>query len=518
MRKYIMLLVSVAVLVLGGCDHGFEEMNKNPYGVTKIDPALLFANAVRTTHTGSWEGEQTIVQQFLNAYDLGATSGFNFNLDNNNFNNPKWTTNYENTIKLLVQALALAKDDPQPNINLISMMRIWKAHVFMTLVDTYGDVPYYGAGGGYIDQNFFPAYDDDTEIYADLYRELTAAAADLDPAGSYVPEDLFYGYSSAVPAVTSDVQVGKWKKLANSLLLRLGMRYSKIDAGKAKDIVIEAVNAGVMETNADDAYLRFNTVYPNQLNNGPRTINPRYYYLAEPFVDLLKETNDPRAQFIWGKYAEPNDAPNAVPDVAAANQVGFPVGYNQNTIVNHPDYQGVAGQGFNYSQLNFKVLGSASAPIFFVTHAQTKLLMAEAAHLGWIGGSAQQYYEEGVRASMEEWSLYPNVAAAITVAEQDAYLAQPEVAFNTTDALELTNTQYWIANVGNGAEAFANFRRTGFPALTPNASNGGLPGGGFVRRMAYPDDESSENESSYIAASAAIGGDNLTSRVFWDIP
>ncbi|MBT1707363.1 SusD/RagB family nutrient-binding outer membrane lipoprotein [Fulvivirgaceae bacterium PWU5] len=519
MRKYIILLVSVTILGFGGCDNGFEEMNKNPYGVTKISPALLFANAVRTTHTGSWEGEQTIVQQFLNAYDLGATSGFNFNLDNNNFNNLKWNANYENTIKLLVQAIALAKEEPQANVNLMSMMRIWKAHVFMTLVDTYGDVPYYAAGGAYIEQNFFPVYDDDEEIYEDLYRELTAASIALDPAGSYVPEDLLYGFSSATPAVTADVQAGKWKKLANSLLLRLGMRYSKINPGKGKDIVAEAVNTGVMETNADNAYLRFTTVYPNQLNQGPRTINPRYYYLAEPFVDQLKATDDPRAKYIWGKYSEPNDAPNAIPDVSPANQVGFPVGYNQNTITEHPDYQGTAGQGFNYSQLNFSVVGSAIAPILFVTNAQTKLLMAEAAHLGWIDGSAQQYYDEGVRASMDEWSLYPNTPdVAITPEEQDDYLSLPEVAFNTNDALELINTQYWIANVANGAEAFANFRRSGFPTLTPNAANGGLGGDGFARRMAYPDDESSENETSYQDAALAIGGDNLTTRVFWDNP
>ncbi|MBT1690763.1 SusD/RagB family nutrient-binding outer membrane lipoprotein, partial [Dawidia soli] len=393
MKKYLLLLICSAVLVLGGCDHDFAEMNKNPYGITTINPALLFANAVRTTHPGSWEGEQTIVQQFLNAYDLGATSGFNFNLDNNNFNMPKWNTNYENTIKLLAQAIALAEEDPQPNVNLMSMMRIWRAHVFMTLVDTYGDVPYTEAGRAYLDQNFFPVYNDDQEIYEDLYRELTSASAALDPAGSYVPEDLFYGSSSATPAVTADVQVAKWKKLGYSLLLRLGMRYSKIDPDKAGDIVSEAVNAGVMDTNADDAYLRFTTAYPNQLNNGPRTINPRYYYLAEPFVDQLKGTDDPRAKYIWGKYTEPNDAPNAVPDVAPENQFGFPVGYNQNTVVDHPAYKGTAGQGFNYTQLNFSVVGSAVAPVFFVTHAQTKLLMAEAAYHGWIGGSAQQYYE-----------------------------------------------------------------------------------------------------------------------------
>jgi hypothetical protein len=516
LSKYI-ILAAVAVF-LGACDNGFEEMNTNPYGLTTIDPALLFANAVRTTHPGQWEGEQTIVQQFLNAYDLGATSGFNFNLDNNNFNNPKWNTNYETPVKLLVQAIALAEENGA-NVNLMSMMRIWKAYVFMTLVDTYGDVPYSQSGKAYLEVNYFPAYDDDQAIYEDLYNELRAASAALDPAASYVPEDILYGNSSATPAATAAVQTAKWRKLANSLLLRLGMRYSKVNQGKAAEIVSEAVDAGVMESNADDAYLRFSTVYTNQLNQGPRTINPRYYYMAEPFVNFLKETEDPRAKYIVGKYVEPNNAPSETPDVTLTNQFGFPVGYNQNTITTHPDYRGTAGQGFNYSQLNFRVVGSAVAPILFVTHSQTKLLMAEAAQRGWISGSAQQYYEEGIRASMEEWSLYPNTPdVAITEEETEAYLSQPEVAFDAGNAIEQINTQYWVSNVANGAESFANFRRSGYPVLTPNPANGGLTGGGFVRRMAYPDDESSENESSYQAAVAAIGGDNLTTRVFWDIP
>lgn len=510
------ILTSIALLFLGGCDKGFEELNKNPYGVEKLDPALLFANVERTTHPGFWEGEQTIVQQFLNAYDLGATSGFNFNLDNNNFNNPKWNTNYENPVKLIVQAITLAEQEPA-RVNLMSMMRIWKAYIFMTLVDTYGDVPYSEAGRAYLDGNFFPKYDDDELIYEDLYTELTSAIGALDPAADYVAEDLFYGKSSLQPAGNATAQVAKWEKLGNSILLRLGMRYSKIDPDKAEDIVAEAVAGGVMDSNADDALLVFNSVYPNQLNQGPRTINPRYYYMAEPFVNQLKATSDPRAQYIVGKYADPNNAPNTTPDVTLANQVGFPVGYDQDEILNHPDYQGTAGSGFNYSQLNFSVVGSANAPVFFVTHSQTKLLMAEAAHRGWIGGTAQQFYEEGVRASMDQWSLYPNTPdVAISIADQDTYLSHVDVAYNDTDALELINTQYWISNIANGAESFANFRRSGFPALTPNPANGGLSGGGFVRRMAYPDEESSENEASYQAAVAAIGADDLTTRVFWD--
>jgi len=108
------------------------------------------------------------------------------------------------------------------------------------------------------------------------------------------------------------------------------------------------------------------------------------------------------------------------------------------------------------------------------------------------------------------------------VAEQDAYIAQPAVAYNATDALKLINTQYWIVNITNGTEGWANFRRSGFPDLNRNSYNDVLlenGGDGYVHRFSYPDAELSRNNANYEAAVTAIGGnDDLVARAFWDIP
>lgn len=503
------ILFCTAFVLIAGCDSDFEAINTNPYGISKLDPPLLFANAVRQTHPGHWEGEATIVQQFVNAYNLGATAGPNFNEDTDNFNVPKWNGNYPNTIKLMVNALSLAKKEPG-RANLISMMRIWKALVFMTMVDTYADVPYSEAGKGDYDI-FFPQYDNDQAIYDSLYDELKSATDALSPTGEYVSADLFYRSSGNAAG-----QTAQWKKLGNSLLLRLGMRYSKINPAKAEDMVAEAVSRGVMQSNADDIYLMHNSSYLNPLNNGPRTVNTYYYYVAEPFVDQLKSTNDPRAKFMIGKYANPAQATTTTPDVDLASQFGFPVGYDSETIKDETFNRGTLGGGLNYSQLNFNVLGHAEAPLFFVTNSQTKLLLAEATERGWISseGTVQQLYEAGVRASMDQWSKYPN-GAVIPLTDQDAYLAQPGVAFDAGNALAQIGLQYWISNINNGPEAWANFRRTGYPALQPNMYNNNL-NGGFIRRLAYPNTEAGQNEANYTAAATAIGGDNLTTRVFWD--
>jgi hypothetical protein len=144
-------------------------------------------------------------------------------------------------------------------------------------------------------------------------------------------------------------------------------------------------------------------------------------------------------------------------------------------------------------------------------------LLAEAAKRGWIPGgdaTAKTYYEAAITADIAAYTLYPGTAA-VPGAEVTAYINHPSVLYNPTDALKLINTQYWIANIRNGSEAFANFRRSSFPTLNPNLFNNKL-NGGFVRRMSYPDAEASANTANYQAASTAIGGDKLTSRVFWD--
>lgn len=513
-NRYILLPLTLSLLL--SCDKDFQEINNNPYALTEINPALLFTNAQRLTHPGFWEGEQTIVQQFVNAYNTGATAGFNFNEDNNNFNAPRWNDNYPNTVKLIEQIISLVKDDPL-RFNLYQQVRLWRAYVFMTLVDTYGDVPYNEAGKAFLEANFYPKYDKDEVIYESLYNEIKSAAAALDNTKELVKEDLLYGKSA-----DASTQVAQWKKFAYSLLLRLGMRYSKIDANKAKSIVTEAYNGGLMQSNSDNALIVFTAVYNNALNNGPRATNPYFYYLAEPFVNKLKATSDPRLKYISGKYADPNQALALTPDTTMANQFGFPVGYDQTSVLNYPGYRGTNGTGQNYSQLNFLVFGSATAPVFYITNAQTKLLLAEAAFKGWLTGltgalTAQQYYEAGVKASMDEYTQYPNVPnPAIPGSLQDSYLTVPSVAYSAATALELINTQYWIASLGNGAEGFANFRRSGFPVLNPNMYNNNLQGG-FARRFAYPNEESSRNNANYQEAVNSIGGtDNLTTRVFWD--
>lgn len=511
--KICLLLIVTAI---AGCDKGFEEQNINPTAVTSVEPGFLFSSALRGTQNGGLEAEHTVAFQFLNAYS-GLTDAFNLNSYNDNYNAPPFTNNYNATnnapIKNLVQAINLVKDNPARS-NLYNEARIWLAYTFMVLVDTYGDVPYTEAGKAYLEGIAYPKYDKDEEIYVSLRSELKAATAALDPAKSNeATYDIFF-----------QGDINKWKRLGYSLLLRLGMRYSKTDANLARTIVQEAVAGGVMQTNADNVILKYTATATNPTNAFKNT-NSNYYYFAEPFIAYLKSTNDPRLKFLAGKYANAGGDHSQVPDTTTANQVGFPVGQDNTSILTYPGrvIPTTAGGGFNYSQINFFVFGHALAPRFFVTNAQTKLLLAEAAFRTWIPGGdavAQQYYEEGVKAALDDYSLYPNGFGtgnvSIPTALRDAFVTSAPIAYNTADALRLINTQYWVASFSNGMEAWANRRRSGFPVIPPNPAKGGIGGDGYVHRFYYPIAEQGVNRTNYEAAKTSMGGDNWTVRVFWD--
>lgn len=515
MLKIFKRLIPIsAVVFFVGCDKNFKEINTNPYSINNVDPSLLFAGA-QTTHHGSWVAENTIIQQFVTPYNTGATLGFSFNSDIDGNQNQKWGE-YTGSVKNLIQALNMLGPNTT-RVNLKSMIRIWKAYVFMGLVDNYGDVPYSEAGKAVTDAIFFPKYDDDAAIYEDLYKEFKEAIAALNPSGDYVAADLFYGANAAPSVKTTNAadQVAKWKKLGNSLLLRLGMRYSENPAtqAKAKSIVSEAFAGGVMTSNADNAFVIYNgTTYSTPENGGLRNFS-QYNYAAKPFVDQLKSTNDPRGKFMIAQFANPGNVADATnpPDTVLAKQSGVPIGAASGALPTR-------GDGLAFSQFNVNILASPAAPDFYVTYPSTALLLAEAAHRGWIpGGDAQAktYYEDAIRADMQLYSLYPGTTP-ITTAQITAYLNDPAVLYIATDALKLINTQYWIVNVRNGTEAWANFRRTGYPALTPNPVIGDLGSVGFVTRLTYPDIEASSNAEKYSAAIAAYGGDKLTGKVFWD--
>ncbi len=512
MKKVISYILSLALLMFAvSCDKGLEDLNINKTNPTSLDPVLLLNTAIVNTSfpTRSVIFDVGIVQQMVTP-NGGVLAGANFNQDSRDGTLAGlWSIYYQNVIKYTHDAIVNSKDLPNRS-NLYNMARIFQAYAFMILTDEYGSVPYFEGGAGFTDQIFFPKYDQQEQIYNEIIKELTEATGALNASGTTEAADVLYSGN-----------IGKWKKFGYSLLLRAGMRLSKVDAGKAQSTVQAAVAGGVILVNDDNALMRHDNNFNQPIGvmlNGTEAAN---FYLAKPFVDQLKNTNDPRLSAIAVRYKGATSGPGQTTSIATtapADQIGMPMGFDNGTIVARATADGLASF-YDYSQVDRRRMARTTAPVFFVTAAQTNLLLAEARFRGWITtGSADQYFADGIKAHMDHFAAYEN--AAIPGTARDAYIAANPLAAGTE--LEQINTQYWIASFLNGPESFANFRRSGFPALTPNPygqpNNPDVPNGTFIRRLTYPTSELSVNTENINNAISLQGEDKLSTRLWWDKP
>ncbi|HVW61190.1 MAG TPA: SusD/RagB family nutrient-binding outer membrane lipoprotein [Puia sp.] len=502
--------LGIFLMVMAGCDKGLSDLNVNRTNPTSLDPALLLNQAIINTSfpVKSLVFDIGIVQQMVTP-NGGVLAGANFNQDSRDVTTANlWTAYYQGVIKNTHDALMRSKDNAARK-NMYNMVRIYQSYVFMVLTDEYGDIPYTEGGAGFSDQILFPKYDLQQDIYPKIIQELTDAAAALDAGGAVETGDVLYAGN-----------IGQWKKFAYSLLLRAGMRLSKIDASKAQSAVQTAVAGGVITANADNAYIRHDANFTQPIGstlNGSEAAN---FYLTKPFVDVLKSANDPRLQSIAIRYVGASSG--AGQTVAAGTtdptkQIGMPVGYDNGSIVGAVQADGLASF-YDYSQVDRRRMVKISSPVFLVTAAQTNLLLAEARFRGWItSGTADQYFSDGIKAHMDQMAAY-DPGCAVAGGDRDNFAAAHPLTAGSE--LEDINTQYWIASFLNGPEAFANFRRSGYPALTPNPygqpNNPDVPNGTFIRRLTYPTSELSVNTTNVNEAISQQGADKLSTRVWWD--
>mgnify|MGYP003149810524 FL=1 len=500
-------LVFVLVFLTVSCENNFDEINTNTVDPTSdvVDPVYLINNAIIGLSFPSGTNifyDAGVVQQIVTP-NSGIISGANYNQDNRDVTDDQWQDYYENVIKHTSDVLNQISE-ASDRVNLLSITRIVEAYAFTLLTDEYGDIPYFEAGKGFSDQIVLPAYDPQQVIYLDLIKELKEAVAALSDGADNINGEIMYGGN-----------LDQWRRLGNSLLLRIGMRLSKVDVSLAEQTVADAFSAGVMESNDDNFVVRHDNNFTNPLGgifNGSEANN---FYLVESFIDFLYANNDPRLAALAIRYVGATSGPGQTLGIASKDpedQVGMPMGFDNSTIGQAAADRGLASF-YDFSQVDRFTIGANSAPMFLCTYGQTQLLLAEAATRGWITGNAASFYENGVRAHMEQLATYGE-NSTIATTDIDAYLANN--LLDGANALEQINSQYWVASFLNGPEAFANFRRSGFPELTPNPYPGQDISSDFIRRLTYPDSEIAVNKANLEAAVGNMGPDKLDTRVWWD--
>ncbi len=543
MKRILINISFAAALFATGCTKNFDDTNTNPTqaSASNFDPNLLlpsgelgYVNAV-AGYSGPILFQSMWVQIFASAIYPGYYSNGDKYVQGGSYLSYQastWNNAYQ-AASYLREIQNLTKDKPELS-NLSGISVIGELLNIEAVTDVYGDCPY-SQGLQAKTGLSQPVYDKQQDIYNSMLAKLDSVLPTLD-ASKTIPTNDVFPYKG---------NIAQWKKFGYSLMLRMAMRLTKADAAAAQKYAEKAAAGGVFASNDDNAYIKLDN------SHGFSNPNARALQVAEDYsevkwgkmlIDYLKSTNDPRLGVIAEvpKPGVKNAANESLPgDNTPANQQGMPNGYDQNggdaDISKAPGYPGASPADpatntatytdqpnvtGNYSRPATALYLDLSTPAFVLTYAQTEFLLAEAAARGWsVGSSASAHYTNGLIAAMQTYSTL-NSAGAISPSVATAYAAANPLDISSPDnSLKQINTQYWVltGTIFDFDEAWSNWRRSGYPELTPVNYPGNFTNGTIPRRQAYPTGEASTNPVNYKTGIANLqSGDTYASRVWWD--
>ncbi|QIY83522.1 SusD/RagB family nutrient-binding outer membrane lipoprotein [Chryseobacterium sp. NEB161] len=390
-----------------------------------------------------------------------------------------WNNSYK-WIKQVYDMRKAAVESNDKNYEAIAL--VLNAWIYANLTDTYGDIPFSEASK--LDEGIaLPKFDSQKNIYAQLLDDLKRANSLFITNKTLSGTDLFY--NAGTDAANG---INNWKKFCNSLSLRLLTRIlnknGEVDViDRIKDIVNNPTTYPIFTSNAESAKLNITGIAPLM----PPIARPQDFTTgraaSEFFVETLKSNNDPRMSMFFSQATN-------LENNTSIGYKGAASGYNYGTV-------------FSYQPSNMNQnLAKAPLKILIMPYAELQFILSELAFRGIISGSAQTYYENGVKATIEQWN-------AVVPAN---YFTNPNVAYNGT--LERILLQKYVALFFVDQQQWFEKRRTGFPVL-PN--NGGLLNDGKLpSRLMYPPNPKVLNTANYQAAVQQMGGDDINTKVWWN--
>ncbi|MEX0987838.1 MAG: SusD/RagB family nutrient-binding outer membrane lipoprotein [Bacteroidales bacterium] len=506
--KYIFLAM-VVMFTMTSCTYNFEELNKNPNNPATSDVDYIFNYVVKEgagEYAGSGGGRIystyniTYVQRWImhTAAVYGNSTMPPYTLFDQYRIQNLWRYFYTDLLLNCTVLENMLKDDPAL-VNKYQAVRIWKAYNFQRVTDLWGDVPYSEAWkilDDYTKESQSPGYDNQEFIYNDLMDILKDAAASFDKDKIFFSNDmLFQG------------NIDSWVKFANSLRLRMAIRSG--DQAVVNEIIAENNLISSNEESALFSYIEsqdwWSPYYAMNIGSknptNPDNTGTSVPKISELMVRQLRDSNDPRLEI----YAQPIEIDNTT-------ITGVPNLMNATLKENQAMGMGVSSS--SYIGPFFSDNPTFVNPL--LTYTEVCFLRAEAAFRGWSEGDiAEDLYREGVQSALEYFEIADSVI--------QEFIATGG-AFNNT--LEQIITQKWISLYLNGWEAFAEYRRTGFPKLHKwdleldgvkilKANWVEVPRNYLPGRLPYPDDEVDLNYTNYKEASDNQGGDSYYQQVWW---
>ncbi len=523
--KIIGILIMTAALLFG-CTDKFEDFNIDKSKVVgdQLDADYYslggyFPQMQQMIYCNFNWGEglnwpfqimQNLNADIFSGYMMSPTP-FAGNVNNTNYalvdawNGANWNYTYSFFMTASGEAERSSKDEAPEVHAAVMILRVAAMH---RLADQYGPIIYTKYGKSETGGEF----DSQKDAYYAFFEDLSQAVSDLE---AFLKEN-----PGAKPLERYDLMFAgdfsQWIKYANSLRLRLAIRISKVEPEKAKTEGEAALSNsyGVLEeTNA--------TVSGKGYNHPLFTLSGQWHdiKMGGSIESIMSGYNDPRMD----KYFLPVED-----DTLKANGVRHK-GIRQGIAIEAKETY------VNHSTLNIDV----TTPAQLMTAAEVYFLRAEAALYGWAnaGGTPAALYQQGVEASFSQHGLavgtylesentaapfidYLNEDNNVEAGSEDLNKVSPKWEEAADDEIKLQKiiTQKYIAMFPQGMEAWAEYRRTGYPVLMPvviNNSQGKIDTKKQVRRLNFSSSEKNGNPEGYAKAVQLLGGDDDGGTPLW---
>ncbi|WP_251968640.1 SusD/RagB family nutrient-binding outer membrane lipoprotein [Parabacteroides sp. AD58] len=527
--------VSALTLATGvmtvGCTDNFEELNTDPY---ELNPdALPFSAQFQEPMSYVYAPQQNLFQ-YCFSLNIDLFSGYFMTPHNfNGSGNVDYALNrgfcggmYENVYLHIFNNTRrlITSCEEQGFVDYAGMMRVIQAYAIQMLTDVYGPVSYTSAIEDPTNGASF-SYDKQEDIYNSMFALLDEAIKNFqNPTSDLTSRQSFDFWCNG--------DLDLWIKVANQLKLRMAMRIVKANPTLAKQKAEEAAQAGVLPQD-----ILINQGFSNEQTRmfewGDAGMNAN-------LITIMEGYNDPRLPL----YVTKNQADVACEDgstiAAGTKYLGIRGGCN---LPSKPNQWG------NFS----KIVCSYTTAFPVMKAAEGYFLRAEGILRGWNmgGGTAQQWYEDGIRTSIKNEAAYKGIevlAGVTSVSDEEinAYINGTTLQEDFVDPVDSQNSikaqndvcvkwdesasneqklqriiiQKWIANFPISCEGWAEYRRTGYPKFFPNRvnlSNGTIDTDEQIRRLIYSDNEINTNNAELQKGIELLNQENSSSKFTGDI-
>lgn len=501
--KFLTVLAVLFVMV-SSCTKDFETINTDPNNpsVAQAAPAMLLSNIIESATNRTHEiflGHEMGNCWVQHMAKVQYTDEDRY-IPRSSVINSSWNSFYvaSGMDATTLYRIAKARQDS----NYMGVALVMKVYITSVLTDLFGDVPYTEAYRGSPTEGgiLSPKFDTQESIYRDIVKKLDTANTLLKPTGKAIEGDIMFAND-----------INKWKKFANSMRMRLLLRMSTKDVpyvtAELSKMVADPSKYPVFESNDDNAQLIYLGDAPNNnpINENRKTRDD--HRVSKTIVDEMYTFN-PNVDWRITVYAS----------LANGDYVGMPNGLTSAKALAYK------GNGLSATSKIGTYFSDATSPGVLMSYSELQFILAEAVVRGLITDApktAEEYYTEGIFGSYYQYStqivagaksVFAKTATIDALAED--YMVNGGAAWDSENALERIATEKWVAMFEQGLQSWFEWRRTGFPVLTP--AEDGMNGGKIPVRVSYPSDEYATNPVNVAAAVTIQGKDDLNTKVWWN--